>query len=162
MDTKPLNKETAQVFQNAIKDTHCTTIANLFTQLSASNRNIDPLTIAGLQTSGATVILSIHEENSVNHDPIGLAFLLIASAIGKKFGLVEDVIVDEHSRGLGLGSKLLDALIQEARNCRLEYLQLTSKPDRIEANALYVRKGFKLIAKALSETEGTNLYRLYF
>lgn len=67
-------------------------------------------------------------------------------------GLIEDVVVDETSRGHGLGKKLLEAAIELARAEGAQQLDLTSRPFRDAANRLYQNLGF--------EKRDTNVYRL--
>jgi ribosomal protein S18 acetylase RimI-like enzyme len=97
---------------------------------------------------------------------IGMASIYFRETLTKKVGVIEDVVVDRKYRGKGIGQKLTEMLIEEAkrRNTnRVEYpryyLELTSKPKRKAANALYKKFGFKLAAKAVGKN-GTNLYRL--
>ena len=56
---------------------------------------------------------------------------------------IEDVVVDSSMRGRGLGKKLIDYAIEQARRLAPATLLLTSRPSRIEANALYRTSGFK-------------------
>lgn len=83
---------------------------------------------------------------------IGIASLYLMTQMGKSSGYVEDVVVDEAYRGQGLGVKLMDALIAEARKKKLDSVHLTSRPSRVAANKLYQKLGF--------EQRETNVYRL--
>jgi ribosomal protein S18 acetylase RimI-like enzyme len=67
-------------------------------------------------------------------------------------GHVDDVVVDEASRGLGIGRLLMEALHEEAQRRGLRHLDLTSRPSREAANALYRSLGY--------ERRDTNVYRL--
>lgn len=69
-------------------------------------------------------------------------------------GHVDDVVVDEASRGQGLGRRLMEAVHAEARRLGLRHLDLTSRPSRESANALYQSLGY--------ERRDTNAYRLRF
>lgn len=64
----------------------------------------------------------------------------------------EDVVVDEASRGLGLGRMLVAHAIDFCRQQQVDTLMLTSNPKRIAANALYRSLGF--------EQKETNVYRM--
>ncbi|MFZ2555359.1 MAG: GNAT family N-acetyltransferase [Minisyncoccia bacterium] len=83
---------------------------------------------------------------------IGVATLYLMTQMGKSSGYVEDVVVDEAYRGQGLGAKLMNALIAEARKKKLGSIHLTSRPARVAANKLYQKLGF--------EQRETNVYRL--
>jgi ribosomal protein S18 acetylase RimI-like enzyme len=64
---------------------------------------------------------------------------------------IEDVVVDEATRGQGVGAALTDAAILLADQHGARTVDLTSRPSREAANRLYQRLGF-----ALRET---NVYR---
>jgi ribosomal protein S18 acetylase RimI-like enzyme len=64
---------------------------------------------------------------------------------------VEDVVVDEAARGSGIGSALVRAAVRLAQDAGARSVDLTSRPERAEANLLYQRLGF-------SRRE-TNVYR---
>ncbi|HVB06974.1 MAG TPA: GNAT family N-acetyltransferase [Acidimicrobiales bacterium] len=65
---------------------------------------------------------------------------------------IEDVVVDEAARGRGAGSALVERAVAVARERGAVTVDLTSRPSREAANALYRRLGF-------SERE-TNVYRV--
>ena len=56
---------------------------------------------------------------------------------------IEDVIVDESFRKQGIGKALVLSALKMAQNAGAEGVVLTSNPQRIEANNLYQRMGFK-------------------
>lgn len=56
---------------------------------------------------------------------------------------IEDVIVDESFRNQGIGKALVLSALKMAQNAGAEGVALTSNPQRIEANNLYQRMGFK-------------------
>jgi ribosomal protein S18 acetylase RimI-like enzyme len=85
---------------------------------------------------------------------IGMATLYVIVKVGKRFGCVEDVVVDSRYRGQGLGKKLMSALIAAGRKKKLAYLFLTSHAGRGAANNLYPKLGFELV--------DTNPYKLKF
>ena len=64
---------------------------------------------------------------------------------------IEDVVVDESARGLGVGKALNVAAIDESRQRGAKNVSLTSRSSREAANRLYQRLGF--------EPYETNLYR---
>jgi ribosomal protein S18 acetylase RimI-like enzyme len=64
---------------------------------------------------------------------------------------IEDVVVDEAARGRGVAAALVQAAIDGAGARGARTVDLTSRPDREEANRLYVRMGF--------EVRVTNVYR---
>jgi ribosomal protein S18 acetylase RimI-like enzyme len=64
---------------------------------------------------------------------------------------IEDVVVEASARGGGTGSALVEAAVAEARRAEARTVDLTSRPDRVDANRLYQRLGF--------ERRETNVYR---
>ncbi|MDO8514616.1 MAG: GNAT family N-acetyltransferase [bacterium] len=85
---------------------------------------------------------------------IGMATGHLAVKFGKKIGYVEDVVVSEAYRGQGIGQKLLELVINEAKKVQTRQLYLTSRAGRTAANSLYRKVGF--------EKRDTNNYRLKF
>lgn len=67
---------------------------------------------------------------------------------------IEDVVVDESARGQGIGKQLVEAALAHARSVGATTVDLTSRPSREAANALYQTLGF-------SQRE-TNVYRYSF
>jgi ribosomal protein S18 acetylase RimI-like enzyme len=65
--------------------------------------------------------------------------------------IIEDVVVDESARGQGVGAALVEAAVQRAAEAGARNVDLTSRPDREQANALYRRLGFA--------QRQTNVYR---
>lgn len=65
--------------------------------------------------------------------------------------VIEDVVVDDGARGLGIGSALIKAALDEAERRGARNVDLTSRPSREEANRLYQKMGFKI--------RETNVYR---
>ena len=65
---------------------------------------------------------------------------------------IEDVVVDERHRGRGLGRKVMDQTLAVLRKRHVGVVELTSRPSRVAANALYRSLGFAL--------HKTNVYKL--
>jgi len=64
---------------------------------------------------------------------------------------IEDVVVDKDSRGKGFGETLVRYAIEKAKQRGCAKVDLTSRPDRTEANRLYLKIGFRSVK--------TNVYR---
>ena len=63
---------------------------------------------------------------------------------------IEDVVVESRYRGLGIGEELVKQLLGLAKGMELDGVSLTCNPERVEANRLYLKLGFK--------KWGTNVY----
>ncbi|MEK6894640.1 MAG: GNAT family N-acetyltransferase [Nanoarchaeota archaeon] len=61
----------------------------------------------------------------------------------RPFGLMEDVFVDSSQRGSGIGTRLTQRVIQEARDRGCYKLICTSRHEKPEVHRLYLRLGFK-------------------
>ena len=84
--------------------------------------------------------------------PVGMVTVghYLAPTGGKAW--IEDVVIDSSMRGRGLGRELISQAIAYARTLHNCTLMLTSRPSRIEANALYRSAGF--------EQRQTNVYKM--
>ncbi len=83
---------------------------------------------------------------------IGVMVVLIIRLLTCTKVQIEDVVVDHRFRGLGIGKRLLQSAISLAAEIGAAKIDLTSTPDKVEANGLYKKLGFKL--------RNTNVYRL--
>jgi ribosomal protein S18 acetylase RimI-like enzyme len=64
---------------------------------------------------------------------------------------IEDVVTDDNARGKGVASALVTAALDHAAASGARTVDLTSRPEREDANRLYVKLGF--------EQRATNVYR---
>ena len=83
---------------------------------------------------------------------VGMLTLVVFTIPTGVRGWIEDVVVDAGARGRGVGEALSLAAIDEARRLGVRSIDLTSRPSRQVANALYQKLGFAL--------RDTNVYRL--
>ena len=84
----------------------------------------------------------IAEENGVF---LGRAYLYVMfNDLHKEpFGLLEDVFVEETSRGRGVGSKLVNMVIEEAKKQNCYKIICTSRYKNLKVHELYIKLGFK-------------------
>lgn len=145
---KALNRGTVAVLEEATPD-ELSAINRLLPQLSSSAKALSAEALEALIDSPHTHIYIIKDENGLTQ---GMASLcLCASPTGTKAWL-EDVVVDKDCRGRGYARALLQHLKQDSRRLGAKSLNLTSRPERQAANALYSSEGFSL--------RSTNVYRL--
>jgi ribosomal protein S18 acetylase RimI-like enzyme len=62
--------------------------------------------------------------------------LTLVTLVGA-FGYLEEVVVDPSVRGPGVGRRLVAEAVDVARSKGLDFVELTSRPSREAANALY-------------------------
>src|SRR6185312_3803799 len=74
---------------------------------------------------------------------IGMATGYLITKFGKRTGFVEDVVVDDGYRGQGLGQKVMEKLLEESKKAGATQMYLTSGHDRVAAQSLYQKLGFK-------------------
>jgi len=60
-------------------------------------------------------------------------------------GVVEDVVVDKNYRRMGLGTKLMEKLLEKGKELKVFAVELTSNPQREGARRLYQKLGFELL-----------------
>lgn len=137
------------ISENNIAQDDVDRVNELMLQLSPAPKKLDFEKIQKVM-DGGLIFAARNEEGLI----IGMASLIPARKLFAYFGTIEDVIVDENSRGLGLGKALTNKIIERAKELQMDYLDLTSSPEREAANGLYRSVGF--------EKRNTNVYRMRF
>jgi ribosomal protein S18 acetylase RimI-like enzyme len=115
------------------------------------NPQLKPLTMERLSTviaDPATTLLVARDDGHI----VGAAAVLVYATPAFVKARIEDVVVDEHSRGKGVGEALVRRCLEVARERGAEIVELQSARWREVANRLYPRLGFEL--------RESNLYRL--
>lgn len=74
---------------------------------------------------------------------IGMALMCQYKVISGDKGWIEDVVVDQEFRGRGIGRKLMNRLLEEAKKKNLSEVLLFSADHRKAAIGLYTDLGFK-------------------
>ena len=80
-----------------------------------------------------------------NGEILGRAYLYIMfnGLHEEPFGFLEDVFVEEKNRGSGIGTKLVNAVIEEAKKQKCYKLICTSRYTSTKVHDLYMKLGFK-------------------
>ena len=115
------------------------------------NPRLEPLSMERLSRvigDPATTLLLVRDDGGV----VGAAAVLVYATPAFVKARIEDVVVDENSRGKGVGDALVRRCIEVARERGAEIVELQSARWREVANRLYPRLGFQL--------RESNLYRL--
>ena len=121
---------------------------NLVPQLSSSAA---PLTIGDVEAliaNPATSVFVAKNDGTI----VGTLTLVVFPIPSGLRAWIEDVVVDEGARGLGAGASLTEAAVAESKRRGARSIDLTSRPSREAANAMYVKLGFV--------QRETNVYRL--
>ena len=74
---------------------------------------------------------------------VGIALMCHYRVLSGAKGWIEDVVVDETMRGKGIGKKLVEKLLEVAREKQLSEVLLFSADHRQAAIKLYTQLGFK-------------------
>lgn len=109
----------------------------LLPQLSPNAKPLTAAAAAELRAAGTHLFVA-----AKGGAVAGMATLVGAyTPTGRKWW-IEDVVVDAAHRGGGVGRALVQHLVAYARSHGGGQLQLTSRPERVAANALYRSLGF--------------------
>lgn len=73
---------------------------------------------------------------------IGMATMIVYDVISGRKAWIEDVVVSSNHRQKGIGERLVQALIDKAKELEINTLLLYSNPKREAAHRLYKRMGF--------------------
>lgn len=127
--------------------------AKLNKLLKQLNENASPLSDIDVKNMLSSPVTHLFiARKSDNKEIVGMLTLVVFRIPFAKKGLIEDVVVDEQYRGKGIGTKLISTAINQARQEKVKYLDLTSHPKRVAADRLYQHLGFK--------KRDTNIYRI--
>ena len=125
-----------------------TALNQLVPQLTS---NAIPLTISDVEAliaNPATSVFVAKNDGTI----VGTLTLVVFPIPSGLRAWIEDVVVDEGARGLGAGASLTEAAVAESKRRGARSIDLTSRPSRESANAMYVKLGFV--------QRETNVYRL--
>lgn len=95
-----------------------------------------------LNTEGATLLIARHpaEDGQI----VGILSLTVYRVPTGTRSIVEDIVVDQKARRMGIGEALVRRAIELAREAGANGVSLTSNPQREAANQLYLSLGFEL------------------
>lgn len=122
-------------------------LARLIPQLSTSSAPLTDVYLRAVVEATSTTLFVARIDGQI----VGTLSLAVFRIPTGTRAWIEDVVVDEEARGRGVGSALVKSAIERARAHGARAVDLTSRPSREAANALYQRLGF--VQRA------TNVYR---
>jgi ribosomal protein S18 acetylase RimI-like enzyme len=122
-------------------------VTRLLPQLSSSAPPPTPAQLEEIVKSPATQLLVARIDGEV----VGALTLVVFRIPSGVRAWIEDVVVDEATRGQGVGEALNREALRLAAEKGAKTVELTSRPSREAANRLYQRLGF--------EARETNVYR---
>jgi len=60
-----------------------------------------------------------------------------------KKAYLDDLVIDEKFRKMGIATKLMQKAVEEAKKHQAAYIDFTSRPERVAGNNLYEKLGFQ-------------------
>jgi ribosomal protein S18 acetylase RimI-like enzyme len=123
---------------------------NLLKQLNSNSRMLSDENVGRIiEESGNRLFVA---REAIKNRIVGMLTLVVINAFVAKKGLFEGIVVDKSYQGKGIGTKLINEAINQARKEGIIQIDFTSNPTRIAANKLYENLGF--------EKRDTNVYRI--
>lgn len=123
-------------------------MSRLIPQLSSSSPPPGRDELVDIVRSPATDLFLVTDDDG---SVLGTATLVTFLIPTGRRAWIEDVVVDDAARGLGVGGALTQAMVDRAEELGCTTVDLTSRPTREAANRLYQREGFVV--------RDTNVYR---
>lgn len=117
-------------------------------------KNYKQLTAEDFQDMLSSPNTTILIAESIEGQLIGMVTLVIYRIPYVRKAYLEDLVVDEASRGQGIGKMLIQHVMELAQKKGAAYLDFTSRPRREEENKFYEKLGF--------QKRETNVYRHIF
>ncbi len=120
-------------------------IYDAFQRLIPQLSSVTPPTrdeVRDLVLAEATTLLVACEDNETQRIVGALTLICFRVPTGLR-SIIEDIVVDESARGLGLGEALTREGLRLAESYGAKGVMLTSNPRREAANRLYQKMGFK-------------------
>lgn len=123
-------------------------VSDLMSQFAGAPKKVPAKTLQEMISDSNVVLMAVKDGKKI----IGMGTFVFVRTPGGFHGRIEYVVIDEKYRGKGLGKTLTEKLIALARKKKAEYIELSSRPERVAANKLYQSMGFT--------QKETNVYRL--
>lgn len=132
---------------NTLKDTQVQEVIALMGELDPTIEVTEEMVRRTVEAPGTHFFAVVDGEHVV-----GCASLCVFESPTGRKASIEDVVVASTYRGKHLGKQLMEHVIDYAMTLAPINLQLTSRPERAEANRLYQSLGF--------QRRETNAYRM--
>lgn len=125
-------------------------IRGLVAQLGSNYKELSNKDFEAMINASCNHLFVAKNKNNI----VGMVTVIVYRIPYAKKAYIEDIVVDESFRQMGLGKLLLEKAVAFAKEQKVAYVQFTSKKTREAGNALYNKLGF--------EIHDTNVYRLNF
>ncbi len=125
-------------------------IRDLVSQLGSTSQPLSNHDLKDMLKSPTTCLLVAREPKK--QKIVGMATLAVYRIPYLRKAYLDDFIIDDKYHGQGIGSLLMQTVLEQAKKSGAVYIEFTSNPKRIAANKFYQKMGF--------EKRETNVYRL--
>ena len=122
-----------------VKDDVVGAFERLIPQLNVSIAPPSKEELTEIVRSPVTILFMAHDAKSNSVGTVTLVVFRIPAGLRAR---IEDLVVDAHARGKGIGKTVCRAAIQRAKVMGATMVDLTSHPARDAASRLYARLGF--------------------
>jgi ribosomal protein S18 acetylase RimI-like enzyme len=137
----------------SVDDDLVAAFARLIPQLSSSNPPPDRNALAAIVDNPNVFLFLARDRDDADRIIGSLTLVTFRIPTGLR-AWIEDVVVDENTRRSRAGWKMTEAALAKAKALGVGTVDLTSRPSREGANAMYQKMGFEL--------RSSNLYRFAF
>mgnify|MGYP001566580330 CR=1 FL=1 len=107
-------------------------------------KQLDPIAEFKEQSLYRAILNGYVSKFFINETLVGLGWIFPRQTLLRKQAIIEDMIVSESCRGMGIGRLILKDLLGWAKENNMDMVELTTNPNRIAANELYKSEGFWL------------------
>lgn len=117
-------------------------LAGVNALLPQLSKTAKPLSLKLLETivkDKNTQLVTARSKNKI----VGMGSLVFTRTPYGLRARIEDVVVDEHYRGKGIGEKISKALITLAKKAKVRRVELSTRQTRVAARKLYEKLGFE-------------------
>ena len=121
----------------------------LLPQLSSTARRMSAADLTAIVGADASHLYMAKEADDF---PASLTLVIFDIPSGRR-ARIEDLVVDQHVRGKGIGRQLMAHALRAAQDLGAHSVDLVSNPSRTAAGALYLKMGF--------QQKQTHVYRLF-
>ena len=125
-----------------VTDEVCDAVQQLIRQLGAHKPKPSKDDLTLLTNSGTSTLLVARHPDE-NSPIVGMLTISLYRVPTGGRSIVEDLVVDENYRKLGIAKALMLSAIQIAREAGANGVALTSNFQRVEANQFYLAMGYK-------------------
>ncbi|HWF16016.1 MAG TPA: GNAT family N-acetyltransferase [Acidimicrobiales bacterium] len=131
----------------SVDDDLVAAVGVLLPQLSSSSPAPSKGTLSRIVADPGTTLFVARDGEAI----VGMLTLVTFEIPTARRAWIEDVVTHDAARGKGVASALVNAALDHASARGVHTVDLTSRPEREDANRLYVKLGF--------EQRTTNVYR---